>query len=75
MFDYIPFILKEDWSGGRETLDTCLIGLLQQRRCYLYNPLQHLLSVHFRYSTFGDQQDNSLQDYIESALMLQYNNH
>ena len=25
-------------------------------------------------STFGDQQDNSLQDYIESALMLQYNN-
>ena len=26
-------------------------------------------------STFGDQQDNSLQDYIESALMLQYNNH
>ena len=26
-------------------------------------------------SSFGDQQDNSLQDYIESSLMLQYNKH
>ena len=25
-------------------------------------------------STFGDQHDNSLQDYIECSLMLQYNN-
>ena len=26
-------------------------------------------------STFGDQQDQSLQDYIQASLMLQYNNH
>ena len=25
-------------------------------------------------STFGDQQDQSLQDYIQASLMLQYNN-
>ena len=25
--------------------------------------------------SFGEQQDNSLQDYIESSLMLQYNKH
>ena len=25
-------------------------------------------------STFSDQQENSLQDYIEASLMLQYNN-
>ena len=26
-------------------------------------------------NTFGEQQDNSLQDYIECSLMLQYNKH
>ena len=26
-------------------------------------------------NSFGEQQDNSLQDYIECSLMLQYNNH
>lgn len=26
-------------------------------------------------NTFGEQQENSLQDYIESSLMLQYNGH
>ena len=26
-------------------------------------------------NSFGEQQDNSLQDYIECSLVLQYNNH
>ena len=26
-------------------------------------------------NSFGCRQDNSLQDYIEASLMLQYNNH
>ena len=26
-------------------------------------------------STFGEQQDNSLQDYVQLSIMLQYNNY
>ena len=26
-------------------------------------------------NSFGEQQDNSLQDYIECSMMLQYNKH
>ena len=49
-------------------------GQLLQRKSYFCNHPQLLLKVFsLLKNLFGLQQDNSLQDYVEASLMLQFN--
>ncbi len=75
--------LSEDISLEFSSLDfwkthasTYQHGLKRPGKVFWHSPLQLQLSMFFSLlkNSFGDQQLSSLEDYLESSLMLRYNN-
>ena len=62
--------------GGKLTVLTSLWSAAVADILYsLLQLLQNVPSPSLLKASFGPQQDASLNDYIEAALMLQYNDH
>ena len=40
-----------------------------------HQQIQHLRLLSLLNSSFSEQQESSLQDYVETSIMLQYNKH
>ena len=51
----------------------CVSTLNYQSACH--QQIQHLRLMSLLNSSFSEQQEDSLQDYVETSIMLQYSKH